>query len=281
MIRIIFNDTIFTDENNLAITIPKGSYAAVIKIVTDYKFLWLSMDGVKEKSIVYIPNRIYNFTVPYDKQLCAYKEGTFDEDIVFSVSSVTYDELKQRRNLALNPFDMQLESEINPYDSEQFVNPEGSLAVEKLEVEAYPHIYGNRITRHEGGFYAKNVIDGIATKGGHGNYPFHSWGTSQCDDACITVYFGREVLIDTVSLALRSDYNLMENGYEHDTYWISGTIELSNGKKITIHPKKTGDYQDFVFEPSIVTWVRLKNLVPQNKISFAALNQIKILGTEI
>ena len=278
MIKLIFENDIIEDNDRASITIPGGNGGGIIRVESDSKYVWMCLEGIKEKALLYIPEGVYIFTIPEGQSACGFEKGRFDSEFVFTAETAKQNEISEYRNLALNPLDVQTQSEVNPFDAEEYVNPIDSVAIANGEIKCFPHIYGNRITRHEGSFYARNVIDGINSEGGHGDYPYHSWGTSQYEDATIIIYFGREVIIDCVSLALRSDYKLMGNGVEHDTYWTSVTIELSNGNEIVVHPKKTGKYQEFSFDKQAVTWLRLKKLVPERTDNFASLNQIKIMG---
>ncbi len=281
MIKLTFENEVVNGDTSAKITVPGGMGGKPIKIESDKKYLWLCLEGIKEKAIVYAPKGLYEFVVPEGEVTHAFEPGRFDSEFTLSCEIATDEDIYSRRNLALNPLDMQFESEVNPYDAENYVNPVDSAAIKNDEVLGFPHIYGNRITRHEGWFYARNVIDGMNTKGGHGDYPYHSWGTSQCKDANIIIYFGRKVKIDTVYLALRSDYELIREGLEHDTYWVSGTLEFSDGTEEIIHPIKSGDYQEFKIAERVVEWVRLKDLVPACTENFASLNQIKIMGQDI
>lgn len=278
MIKLTFENLVVENNFEAKIAIPGGNGGKQVIIETDSKYLWLCMVGIKDEALLYIPKGKYVFTIPEGEFCAAFEQDRFLSEFTISAKIATDEEIYTRRNIALNPFDAQFDSEINPYDAADYVNPTFSAAIDNDEVLCFPHIYGNRITRHEGCFHARNVIDGISTKGGHGRYPYHSWGTSQCKDANIIIYFGREVEVDMVSLALRSDYALMPNGVEHDTYWPSATIEFSDGTELLIHPVKTGDYQDFSFEKKTITWLRLKELVPERTDNFASLNQINIYG---
>ena len=281
MIKLTFAEKITESQNEATVKIPGGMGGKAIKVETDAKYLWLQLVEIKEKTIVYIPDGRYEFVIPLGEAARGFELGRFEKEFEFSARVATDDEIYSYRNLALNPLDMQFDSEITQFDAENYVNPINSAAIENGEVKAFPHIYGNRITRHEGSFYARNVIDGINTMGGHGDYPYHSWGTSQYEDATLIIYFGRKVAIDKVCLALRSDYALMPNGVEHDTYWVTGTLEFSDGTEEKIHPQKTGEYQEFTFDEKIVEWVRLKELIPERWDNFASLNQIKIMGKDI
>lgn len=281
MIKLTFENTVVESQNEAKIEIPGNNGGKIISVETDTKYLWLQLVDIKEKTIIYIPDKKYEFCIPAGEFACGFEAGRFEKAFTLWAKNATEDEIYSYRNLALNPLDAQFDSEITKFDAENYVNPINSAAIQNGEVKAFPHIYGNRITRHEGCFFARNVIDGINTKGGHGSYPYHSWGTSQYEDATIIIYFGRKVAVDKICLALRSDYALMPNGVEHDTYWNSITIEFSDGTQTIIHPVKTGDYQEFSFPEKEIEWVRLKELVPERWDNFASLNQIKVMGKEI
>ncbi len=280
MIKLTFETNTADGIEAAAIAVPGGNGGKVIKLETDLKYLWLCLDGIKDEALLYIPDGEYDFIIPEGQPACSFPEGIFDSEFTLTARKPADGDEHKRRNLALNPLDVQFDSEVTQFDAPDYVNPVNSAAIENGEVQCYPHIYANRVTRHEGCFYAKNVIDGINTKGGHGNYPYHSWGTAQYKDPTLIIYFGREVCIDMVSLALRSDYALMENGIEHDTYWPSATLEFSDGTSMVIHPVKTGDYQDFKFEEKTVEWIRLKELIPERTDNFASLNQLCVWGCD-
>jgi len=280
MIKLIFENKAIEAVDDASITIPGGKGGKTITIETDKKFLCLQLVGIKDEAIIYIPNGKYEFIIPAGEFTCAFESGRFETEFKFSARVPTEDEIHSYRNLALNPLDAQFDCEITQFDAENYVNPIDSAAVENGMVLGFPHIYGNRVTRHEGSFFARNVIDGISTPGGHGDYPYHSWGTMQYEDATIIVYFGRKIKTDKVCLALRSDYKPLPNGVEHDTYWISVTLEFSDGTEEIIHPVKTGEYQEFSFAEKCTKWVRLKKLIPERWDNFASLNQIKIMGCE-
>ena len=278
MIKLTFKNNTADGIEAAAIAIKGGNGGEKIKIETDWQYVWLCLDGIKEEALLYIPKGEYDFTIPEGEFAKAFEKGRFEKDFTLSARKAADEEIHARRNIALNPLDAQFDSEVNPFDAVDYVNPVNSAAIENGEVQCYPHIYANRITRHEGSFFARNVIDGINEKGGHGDYPYHSWGTAQYKDPTLIIYFGREVVIDSVSLALRSDYAPMPNGVEHDTYWPSATLEFSDGSSMVIHPIKSGDYQEFCFDAKTVTWVRLKELIPERTDNFASLNQLKVMG---
>ena len=155
-------------------------------------------------------------------------------------------------------------------------------AVANGELRAFPHAYANRVTRNEAIFHPRNAIDGIATTGsGHSAFPYQSWGYGQHDDSEFIVYFGRPVVIDSVSLVLRADYSGKQK--EHDTYWQSADIVFSDGTHETVHPVKGGQPQKFSFEPRKTDSIRLRNLVramSDKSENWAALVELQAWGHE-
>lgn len=251
---------------------------------TDEKYVKINLaDGVKE-SIVYIPEGRFEFKIPEGEALRGFAPGTFDGEQTVVIKTAAERELKEYRNLCLNPLDYRLGCEVVDPDAPEWSNPTDSKAIELGEVKAYPHAYANRVTRNEGCFYARNAIDGISTPGGHGDYPYHSWGGAVHEDLTLAVYFGREVKADKLVLNLRSDYNLTEEGKEHDTYWHTALIELSDGFKTEINPKKSAEDQAFELGEHRTEWLKLSRLDPlqlETSANFAALNQIELWGSDI
>ena len=119
---------------------------------------------------------------------------------------------------------------------------------------------------------------------GHGKYPYHSWGGAVHEDLTYAVYFGRPVSIDKLVLYLRSDYHVDDQGREHDTYWHTAFIELSDGFTTEIHPKKLADGQEFSLGQHTTSWLKLSRLDPlqhDKSQNFAALTQIEVWGSDI
>ena len=193
----------------------------------------------------------------------------------------TQDEIMEYRNLALNPMDFRVGDEVNDPDAPEWSNPTVSKAVERAEIGLFPHVYANRVTRNEGCFYARNAIDGVSTPGGHGDYPYHSWGGAVHEDLTLMIYFGRPVKVDKFGLCLRSDYSINEEGKEHDTYWHTALIELSDGFEMEINLKKLSETQYFELGKHTTTYLKLSRLDPlqhDKSQNFAALNQIEVWG---
>ena len=263
-------------------TVEKGARLAFV--MQETPFVWVKVAELVAECLIYVPDGSFDFIIPEGEAERGFDPATFAGPLTVTVRAATADDLAQYRNLALNPLDRRFDEEIVDPDAPEWSNPISSVAVERGIIPAFPHAYANRVTRNEGCFYARNAIDGISNKGGHGSYPFQSWGGAVHDDLSFTIYFGRTVLVDKLVLCLRSDYALDPEGREHDTYWHTAMIEFSDGWEMEIHPEKTGDGQEFPVEPRKTDWVKLKRLDPvhvDTSLNFAALNEMEVWGKDL
>ncbi len=238
--------------------------------------------SVKE-AILYVPGGSFTFPIPTGQALAGFAPDTFQGEQTVTIRPATEEEKATYRNLCLNPLDFRVPSEVVDPDAPEWSNPTESKAIENGEIFAYPHVYANRVTRNEGCFYARNAIDGYIDTSSHGSFPYHSWGGAVHEDLALTVYFGRPVEVDKLVLYLRADYELDE-GKEHDTYWHTALIELSDGYREEINPKKSADGQEFDLGKHTTEWVKLSRLDPyQHDMShnFAALTQIELWGKDL
>lgn len=250
----------------------------------DCQYIWIKISDAVAESMVYIPEGTFVFPIPEGEALRGFQPGTFDGPQTVEARPASEADRKTYRNLCLNPFDYRMPSEVVDPDAPEWSNPTDSKAIDDGEIKAFPHAYANRVTRNEGCFYARNAIDGMSVPGGHGDYPYHSWGGAVHEDLTLAVYFGREVKVDKLVLSLRSDYHVDGEGREHDTYWHTALIELSDGYKTEIHPQKSPDGQVFALGEHVTSWVKLSRLDPlqhAGSLNFAALNQIELWGTEV
>lgn len=235
-------------------------------------------------AIVYVPDGVFEFPIPVGEATKGFSPETFTGENSVKAREATEEELFQYRNVCLNPLDVRLESEVVDPNAPEWSNPVRSKAVEEDDqVKFFPHAYANRVTRNEGDFFARNAIDGKAVPGGHGPWPYQSWGGAVHEDLTLTVYFGKEVEVDKLVLCLRSDYELTEEGKEHDTYWHTALIELSDGFSMEINPKKLAEPQEFDLGSHVTTWISLSRLDPlqhDGSANFAALNQIEVWGKD-
>lgn len=225
---------------------------ALVRIINSNpgEYLWVKINKCIDKSLVYFKGTEMNYEFPFTEEAkVAYPIGSFEGDRhYFSVERPSKEELKQYRNVALNPSD------------------------QKNAIGVYPHALANVETRNESVFFASNAIDGVCVTDGHGRWPYQSWGINKQRDAEITVDFGREVLINKIGLFLRADY-------PHDSYWTSVKLSLSNGEEMIFKTTNSPECQYFDIPESKVEWIKLSNLIKNDDESeFPALTQIEAWG---
>lgn len=159
-------------------------------------------------------------------------------------------DLNVYRNLALNPRDVQ---------------------GDEYEVAVYPHASSNSEYAYLDEFAAKNVIDGRKETAGHGP-DFPSWGPNLRTDLWLKVDFGCEVEVDKCVVYLRADF-------PHDGVWESGTLEFSDGSRVPVVFRATGEPQVFNFPKRRVTSVRLADLKPAaGPLKWSGVTEIEFWG---
>lgn len=222
-----------------------------IRVSCDSPYVELQVDQAVLPARLYLPsgNMVYRLPVGGDN-LRTYAPMAFIGE--GHVVSLKPDLQRGYRNLACNPAD------------------------QRGEVSAYPHASANVETRNESVFAARNVIDGLHIADGHGTWPYQSWGIGARTDAHIQLEFGREVLIDQMTLYLRADF-------PHDAYWVEGTAVLSDGHRQTFPLKGIEGPQTVDFGGQHrVSWIRLDHLVKCDMPSaFPALRQWNVWGQDV
>ena len=220
------------------------------------EFVKLALAPTLAPSVVYLPDGVFEFEIPFDRERTAcYALGTFDGDThrvrAWELSDA---EIYGERMISLNSHD-------------------------RHNVAKYfPHAVANFVTREDPCFFERNAIDGITDNEGHGNYPFHSWGGGLREDLEYEVDFGAEVEVDRVTIYLRADF-------PHDTYWKEAELEFSDKSRIPLTLRGTKDGQTFGFPKKKTRTVKLTGFRQQRledgSLSFAALSQIEIYGNYI
>ena len=227
------------------------------RIDTDYsEFVKIKLDETLLDSIVYLPDKTFEFKIPFDAELSScYAPGAFSGDSHRIVCSEPSDaEIYGEREISLNPHDRH---NVHKY---------------------FPHAYANFVTRENPCFFERNAIDGVTDNEGHGRYPFHSWGGGLREDLEFEVRFGMDTEVSRVAIFLRADF-------PHDTYWKEADLEFSDGSKIHIDLVGTKEGQTFEFEPKVTKFVKLCGFKQQRledgSLSFAALSQMQVFGKYI
>ena len=222
----------------------------------DGEFVKLRLDETLAESMVYVPDGVFEFAVPQDRELkSCYAPGAFSgESHRVYCAEPTEAEIYSDRLISLNSHD-------------------------RHNVPKYfPHAVANFVTREDPCFFERNAIDGVIDNSNHGAYPYHSWGGGLREDLEFEVHFGMPVEVSRVVIFLRADF-------PHDTYWKEADIEFSDGTRIHNELIGTADGQAAEFEPKLTEYVKLTGFKQQRledgSLSFAALTQIEIYGKYI
>ena len=222
----------------------------------DGEFVKLRLDETLAESIVYVPDGVFEFAVPQDRELkSCYAPGAFSGD--------------SHRVCCAEPSEAEIYSDrlisLNSHDRHN---------VPKY----FPHSVANFVTREDPCFFERNAIDGVLDNSNHGRFPYHSWGGGLREDLEFEVRFGTEVEVSKVTIFLRADF-------PHDTYWKEADLEFSDGTSVHLDMIGTKEGQTFEFEPKKTKFVKLCGFKQQRledgSLSFAALSQIQIYGKYI
>ncbi len=232
-------------------------------------FAAMKLDKTLSESIIYIPNGIFEFTVPEEavRRACYSPEAFFGEEHIISLREPEEAEIYAYREISLNSHD------------------------QRGKDKGFPHASANFVTREEPCFYERNAIDGNLNNQGHGPYPYHSWAGGARDDIEWSLDFGCDAELDRLDFFLRADFAKDPNtGEPHDSYWKSIDIELSDGE--VIHGEFSLDRSNMspenskgvsiTFDKRTTRTVRLFNFKQvTERLSFAALTQLRAYGRYI
>ena len=213
--------------------------------------VWARLDTSLACPLLWLPEGCLDYATPFGDAAKAFAPFAFGGERHFLEARLaTSEEIATRRDLALNPFDF-------------------------ADSAVFPHASASSVTRGEALFAARNVIDGLTATGGHGEWPFTSWGINRDPEAELTVTFGRPVLLDEVVLHTRADF-------PHDAWWESAVLSFSEGTDLVVDLKKTGHGQRVRFPTRSTEWVRLHHLIKADDPSpFPALTSIVCMGRDV
>lgn len=222
----------------------------------DGAFVRLALDPTLAPSIVYVPDGVFEFAIPFDyeRRACYAPQAFEGEDHRVVCAELTEPEIYGERLISLNSHDRH---NIPKY---------------------FPHAVANFVTREDPCFFERNAIDGVTENRGHGMYPYHSWGGGLREDLEYTVHFGTEVEVSRATIYLRADF-------PHDTYWKEAALYFSDGSSVPVTLAGTAEGQTVAFDPRRTEYVRLAGFrqmrLEDGSLSFAALSQIEIYGNYI
>ena len=238
-----------------------------IKVSLDgCEFIAVRFDPTLAESILWVPGKSFEFTVPTAHQLkMGYHPEAFKGDShVITVREPEDSEIYGYRNLALNSHD------------------------KHGKVRSFPHASANFVTREDPCFYERNAIDGVVNNQGHGAYPYHSWAGGARNDLEFFLDFGRDVEIDKLVFFLRADFAHDKiTGIPHDSYWKNIDIGFSDGEVIRgefvmdgtdLNPENSKGIE-ISFDKKTTRSVHLFNFTQVSEVlSFAALTQLEVYG---
>ncbi|MDR1568450.1 MAG: hypothetical protein LBS33_07205 [Streptococcaceae bacterium] len=226
----------------------------VVEVELANQYLVVQLDETLNESLIFVKgNRWIYQPMLSTNGLESISENAFRSKRHYLQVRLARDyEIKQYRNLALNPHD------------------------QKDDSFAYPHAFANVETRNDATFFARNAIDGIFANQSHGSYPYQSWGINRQADAALTIDFGRPVLLDKIGLTLRADF-------PHDSFWTEVSVIFDHQVTKNFQTKKLSEPQYFDFEAIETTKVIITNLKKSNQDSspFPALTEIECFGFNV
>jgi hypothetical protein len=192
----------------------------------------------------------YSLIVPFGEKRVSYSPKSFcgNTHLLYARDAEVW-EMKQYRNLALNPLD------------------------NRENTGFFPHAQANIETRGESVFAARNAIDGNTASAGHGPWPYESWGINKRDDAELKINFGQKVFIDRLVFTLRADF-------PHDNWWKQAKITFSDNSEIIPVFRKGGLPQEFLLPSRTVEWLVMSNMEKDetDPSPFPALVQLEVFG---
>ena len=137
-------------------------------------YVFLKLDEAVSGSIVLMPHRSFEFSVPFGgvRAACFGNEAFSGDSHVISAHELPESEIYAYRNIALNPYDCH------------------------GRAKGFPHATANFVTREEPCFYERNAIDGVCQNESHGGFPYHSWAGGAREDLDYRIDFGGETEVD-------------------------------------------------------------------------------------
>lgn len=214
-------------------------------------FIVTRLDDAMAPALCYLKSGQAVFEVPFGEVRSSYSPLAFSGDKhCLSVRIATAGEIAAYRNVAFNPYD-------GPSNTALF-----------------PRAWATAETPGISAFAARCAIDGEKANWSHGAWPFTSWGINRDPTACLTIDFGREVVVERAAIYLRADF-------PHDSWWTSAILRLSDGSERTVALQKTGAAQVVDLAQERTSWIKVFALEKADDVSpFPALTQLEIWGAD-
>lgn len=233
----------YKSGQKIKITLPEGE-----------KYVAVCLSSRLGESIVYCENGIFEYTFPANMANIFPLTLNENSGIVY-VNNVAFariptnDELLEKRNLALNPYDLTNAANV------------------------FPHAFTNSVADDNAEHYAARcAIDGFSANTSHGVYPVQSWGPDKdsMSENYITVDFGREIVLDSLEIVARCDF-------PHDTWFTDADVTLSDGSVTHIDLYKTKDAMTFDMGGVKTSSIKLSGFKTAVN-NWAAISEIRAIG---
>ena len=132
------------------------------------EFVKLRLDESLAESIVFVPDGVFEFPIPFDyhRKACYGVDAFSGDDHRIIAVEPTESEIYAERLISLNSHDMH---NVPKY---------------------FPHAVANFVTREDPCFFERNAIDGVTDNESHGPYPYPSWGGGLREDLEFEIHFG-------------------------------------------------------------------------------------------
>ena len=227
----------------------------IVKFKDCGEFIAMKLDESLKESIVLIPDKIFEYVVPFGNEYVAYDEASWTKPSHrVTIREASDEEAYGSRIISENSADRH---DVGRY---------------------FPHARANFVTRNSPIFFERNAIDGVIDQKGHGIYPFQSWAGGAREDLEFYIDFGTEVEVEKIDFFLRADFK-----NDHDTWWKSLDVEFDDGTIVPANFEKPVLGQMLVLdEPKITKTLHLTNFKQVSyPLSFAGLSQIQVYGKYI
>jgi hypothetical protein len=124
-------------------------------------------------------------------------------------------------------------------------------------------------------YKAKYVNDGNRANKGHGGR-FPSRGPEMIGGLWLKLEWDHDVQINGIRIFIRCNFPPY-GPTEHDSWWKSGTIELSTGKKIAFTLEKTAEGQVIELSGKTARWIKFPDLMPHDD-KWCAFCEVEVVG---
>ncbi|MBE6733139.1 MAG: hypothetical protein E7561_03990 [Ruminococcaceae bacterium] len=212
----------YTAGDTITITLPEGEH-----------YLGVTLNKNVGEALLYIPSGTFTYKVPSAYTMSAAFEPTFASNTSNTITAriVSNLEWNSRRNIALNPYDLDDAS------------------------SAFPHATASDWHANAPAFAPRNAIDGVTKNESHNGWPYQSWGPASTGEHWLQINFGEEIRVSEIGVYLRN------NNSSGHTFYKSATLEFSDGSTQDVTFEESLDKQVATFDTVKTSYVKFTNIV--------------------